>query len=252
MITDTNTQTRIDEVANGIFRISTPTHFATLGDFSFNQYLLLGEEALLFHTGQKELFSLVKGAIERVMDIESLRYISFSHFEADECGSLNYFLATAPRAEILCGRIMAMTSVSDFATRAPRILRNGEELELGRHTVRWIDTPHVPHSWDAGLLFESRTQTLLCADLFVQPGKAERPLISGDILAESEPYLRNVEYFASTSHTARTLNMLGELKPKTLACMHGSAWQGDGQRALAGLVEAVRLAGDPAQLSVQA
>jgi flavorubredoxin len=241
MITDATTRTRIDEISTGIYRINTPVTFASMGDFSFNQYLIADEEPLLFHTGQKELFPLVREAIERVMPIGRLRFISFSHFEADECGSLNSFLDSAPRSEVACGRIMALTSISDYASRPPRILADGEELNLGRHRVRWLDTPHVPHSWDAGLLLETTTGTLFCADLFVQPGRGAQPLVSRDILEESEAYRRNSGYFVESTNTEATLRRLASHKPRTLACMHGSAWTGAGEEALEGLAKAMSL-----------
>lgn len=242
MLTNSNTRTRIDEVEKGIYRINTPVSFPSMGDFSFNQYLIVDNEPLLFHTGQKELFPLVQEAIERVMPIGKLRFISFSHFESDECGSLNAFLAAAPHAETVCGRIMAMTSIGDYASRPPRILEDDEELTLGEHRIRWLDTPHVPHSWDAGLLLETMTDTLFCADLFVQPGRGDAPMIKRDLIEESEAYRQATNYFAQSSCTEATLRRLARYKPTTLACMHGSAWSGNGQKALEGLAGLMRYA----------
>ena len=156
------------------------------GGFSFNQYLVVDEEPLLFHTGPRRMFPLVREAVAAVLPVERLRHVGFSHFEADECGSLNEFLAVAPQASPLCGRIAAMVSVDDVADRPARALADGERLVLGRHTVRWLDAPHVPHAWECGFLFEERTRTLLCGDLFTQPGAEHQPLTSGDILGQSE------------------------------------------------------------------
>jgi len=185
MITNPGSKTRVDEVADGIYRISTPVDLVP-GGFSFNQYLVVDEEPLLFHTGPRRMFPLVREAVAAVLPVERLRHVGFSHFEADECGSLNEFLAVAPLASPLCGRIAAMVSVSDVADRPPRALADGELLVLGRHRVRWLDTPHVPHGWECGYLFEETSGTLLCGDLFRQPGSSHPALTSGDILGPSE------------------------------------------------------------------
>src|SRR5262245_3799111 len=156
MITNPVSGTRVDEVADGVYRISTPV--TTLpGGFTFNQYLIQDEEPLLFHSGPRRMFPLVSEAVAAVLPLERLRYVGLSHFEADECGALNEFLAAAPRAEPVCGTIAAMVAVDDFATRPARALADGEVLSLGRHQVRWLDTPHVPHAWECGFLFEEKT-----------------------------------------------------------------------------------------------
>jgi flavorubredoxin len=157
MITNSTAGTRVDEVADGIYRISTP--LATLpGGFTFNQYLVVDEEPLLFHTGPRKLFPLVSEAIAAVMPVERLRYVGLSHFEADECGALNELLAAAPSAVPVSGQVAAMVSVSDFATRPPRALADGETLALGERRVRWLDAPHVPHGWECGFLFGRRRE----------------------------------------------------------------------------------------------
>ena len=239
MITNQTSRTRIDEVAEGIYRISTPVPEA-LGGFSFNQYLIKDDEPLLFHTGPRRMFPLVREAIEAVLPIERLRHVGLSHFENDECGAINEFLAVAPQAAPVCGRIAAMVSIDDFADRKARSLADGESLVLGRHTVRWLDTPHVPHAWECGLLFEERTRTFLCGDLFTQPGAENPPLTTGDILGPSEAMRGELDYYAHAPATRATLERLADLRPSTLACMHGSAWQGDGAtliRALAAILE---------------
>jgi flavorubredoxin len=207
------------------------------GKFSFNQYLIVDDEPLLFHTGLKQLFPGVRAALARVMPPEKLRYLGLSHFESDECGALNDFLAVAPRAEPLCGRIAAMTSVGDFADRAPRALADGEELKLGRRTVRWFDSPHVPHAWECGLMMEMTTGTFLCGDLFTQGGPGEVALTESDILGPSEGFRQAMDYFAHAPHTRALLERFAHEQPRTLACMHGSAWRGDGAALLRALAE---------------
>ncbi len=234
--------TRIDEITDGIYRISTAIPPQVLpGGFTFNQYLVRDEEPLLFHSGLRKLFPAVREAIARVLPPESLRYIAFSHFEADECGALNDFLAVAPRAVPLCGSVAAMVSVNDVADRPARALADGEEVTLGRHAVRWLDTPHLPHAWECGYLFESGTRTLLCGDLFTQGGDEHAPLVETDILDPSEEMRKGMDYYAHARNTRELLDKLAATRPRTLACMHGSAWSGDGAgllRALAGALEA--------------
>src|SRR5690606_11317017 len=169
-MTSPNHTTRIDEIAPQIYRLSTPASTPDGNGFSFHQYLIVDDAPLLFHTGQRQLFPSVRAAIERVMPLSRLRYIGFSHFEADECGALNQFLALAPEAEVLCGGIGAMTSIGDFADRPPRALADGDKVSLGQKTVQWLDTPQVPHGWDCGFMMEASTATLLCGDLFTQGG----------------------------------------------------------------------------------
>jgi flavorubredoxin len=232
--------TSVDEIADGIYRITTPVRFPDGAGFTFNQYLVVDEAPLLFHTGLRRQFAGVRDAVARVMPLDRLRYIGFSHFEADECGSLNEWLAVAPAAVPLCGRVAAMTSVADVADRPPRTLGDGETLSLGRNTVRWLDTPHVPHAWECGLLFEDRTRTLLCSDLFTQGGADHPPLTESDVLGPSEALRARMDYYAHAADTRATLERLAALNPDTLACMHGSAWRGDGAgllRALAGALE---------------
>lgn len=239
MITNPQTGTRIDEIANGIYRINTPFDPGIGEAFSFNQYLVVDDEPLLFHTGPRKLFPLVSEAIAAVMPIARLRYIGFSHVEADECGAMNLLLAAAPAAQPLCSAIAAMVSMNDLADRAPRALADGETLVLGRHTLQWLDTPHVPHGWDSGLLMDTATGTFFCGDLFTQPGRGEVALTEADILGPSEAFRQPLDYYAHAPHTAATLRRLADLQPRTLACMHGSAWRGDGAALLRQLAEAV-------------
>ncbi|MFY9551948.1 MAG: MBL fold metallo-hydrolase [Thermoanaerobaculia bacterium] len=241
MLTNPQSGTNVHEIADGIFRINTPLSVVP-GGFSFNQYLIADEEPLLFHTGLRRTFPLVREAIERVMPVERLRYVAFSHFESDECGALNSFLAAAPRAVPLCGRIAAMVSVEDFADRPPRPLSDGETLSLGKHEVRWIDAPHVPHAWECGFLMENRTRTLLCGDLFTQGGVGEVPVTESDILGPSEAFRKPMDYYSHSKNAGPILEAMAAQSPTTLACMHGSAWKGDGSALLRELARALAAA----------
>ena len=242
MITNASSGTRVDEIVDGIYRISTPLA-AVPGGFSFNQYLIVDDEPLLFHTGLRRMFPLVREAIGAVMPAERLRYVSFSHFEADECGALNEFLAIAPDAVPLCGSVAAMVSVGDVADRAPRPMEDGEELSLGRRRVRWFATPHLPHAWECGFLAEETTHTLFCGDLFTQGGAEHPPLSEADILGPSESFRRQMDYYSHTKNAGAMIERLAATAPTTLACMHGSAWRGDGGKLLRALGESLEKTG---------
>ena len=236
-VTNKQAGTRIDEVAAGIYRISTP--FSEVpGGFSFNQYLLAGDQPLLFHTGPRRMSPLVKEAISSVLNVKDLLFIGLSHYESDECGSLNEFLSLAPKAVPLCGQVNAMINGDTFDKPA-RVLTDGETLSLGNHRVRWFDTPHLPHAWECGYLMEETTSTLLCGDLFTQGGADLRPLTSSDILEPSEAFRKQLDYYSHTKNIRSLIARLESTKPKVLACMHGSAWQGDGSRLLVALAESL-------------
>jgi flavorubredoxin len=240
MITHTQSGTNIAEIESGIYRINTPISIpGGPGRFSFNQYLLVGDAPFVFHSGPQQLFPLVKEAIETVLPLRRIAFVGLSHFEADECGALNHFLQAAPDCVPVCGRIAAMTSVGDFAIRPPRALADGEELKLGRHTLRWFDTPHVPHGWDCGLMLETSTRTLLCSDLFTQGGPGDVAVTEADIFAPSEEFRKSMDYFSHAPQTRPTLERLALEHPGTLACMHGSAWRGDGAGMLRSLAAAL-------------
>lgn len=239
MITDDVSRTALDEIADGIHRIHTPIAIPGGPGFNFNQYLIADDEPLLFHTGPRRLFPLVAAAVARVLPLDSLRYVAFSHFEADECGSLNDFLAAAPRAVPVCSRVAAMVSVDDVADRPARALADGEVLELGRHRVRWHDTPHVPHGWESGLLLELTSRTLLCGDLFTDGDPGPAAVTESDILAPSEAFRRRLDYFSHAPGTAATLERLAREEPRTLARMHGSVWRGDGAAMLRALARSL-------------
>jgi flavorubredoxin len=236
-ITNQESGTNVHEVADGIYRINTPVGIEGAGGFTFNQYLIMDDEPLLFHTGPRKMFPLVREAVASVLGAQSLRYIAFSHVEADECGSLNEWLAAAPQAVPLCGSVAALVSINDLADRAPRALADGESVPLGERSVRWLDAPHLPHAWDCGFLIEERTQTLLCGDLFTQGGADLPPVTESDILGPSEAFRGAMDYFSHTNQARALLEKLAATAPTTLACMHGSAWRGDGAGLLRALAD---------------
>ena len=238
-VTNSQAGTDVNEVAEGIYRISTPVRIEGAGGFSFNQYLIVDDEPLLFHTGPRKMFPLVCEAVASLLPVERLRYIAFSHVEADECGSLNEWLAVAPQSVPLCSTVAALVSISDLADRAPRALADGEAVSLGAHSVRWLDTPHLPHAWDCGFLTEERTSTLLCGDLFTQGGADLPPITEADILGPSEAFRHRMDYFSHTKNTQVLIEKLAATNPATLACMHGSAWRGDGAKLLRALADAL-------------
>ncbi|HET9207671.1 MAG TPA: MBL fold metallo-hydrolase [Burkholderiaceae bacterium] len=239
MVTDPQTGTNVHQVADGIYRINTPIVLPGAMAFNFNQYLLVDDAPLLFHTGPRQLFPHVRQAVAAVMPVERLRYVGFSHVEADECGSINDWLRVAPQAQPLCGQVAALVSMNDLADRAPRALADGEALSLGRHEVQWFDAPHVPHGWECGFLMDRRTRTLFCGDLFTQGGDGAVAITESDILGPSEAFRQPMDYYAHAPQTRAVLHKLAAAQPDTLACMHGSAWRGDGARLLRHLAEAV-------------
>ncbi len=236
-ITNKESGTNVHEIADEIYRINTPIEIPGAGGFSFNQYLIVDDESLLFHTGLRKMFPLVREAVASVIPLERLRYIGFSHVEADECGSLNEWLAAAPESVPLCGAVAAMVSIGDLADREPRALADGELLSLGRHSVRWFDTPHLPHAWECGFLLEEQTSTLLCGDLFTQGGADLPPITESDILGPSEAFRKQMDYFSHTKNARAMLERLASTNPTTLACMHGSAWRGNGAKLLRALAD---------------
>ena len=225
--------TSIDEIAAGIYRINTGVSAIDVpGGFSFNQYLVTDAQPLLFHTGLRGIFDATRAAIETVMPVRRLRYLAVSHFEADECGALNELMAVAQDAVPVCSAIGAMVSVGDQATRAPSAMTDGAKLALGKHTLRWLDAPHLPHGWDCGYMFDETTRTLFCGDIFTQPGSETPALTENDILEPSEAMRKALDYFAHGKDTPALMGKLAATQPTTLACMHGSAWTGDGASLL--------------------
>lgn len=232
---------RVTEIATDTYRIST---FHPDYGIQFNQFLIKDDEPFLMHTGFRRMFESTLDAVRSIIDPATLRWIGFSHFEADECGALNEWLKVAPRAQAVCSMVGAMVSVSDYANREPRGLEDAEVLSTGRHRLRFLATPHVPHSWDAGLFFDETGQTLLCSDLFFQPGDPT-PLTVDVVTPAREsihaslagPLAKDMPY---TPYTDSTLQRLAALNPKVLAVMHGSSFRGDGARAIRDLAAAIK------------
>jgi flavorubredoxin len=224
--------THIDEIGDGVYRVHTALPPAVVpGGFSFNQYLVVDDEPLLFHTGPRSIFAGVRAAIAKVMPIEKLRHVAFSHYEADECGAMDAILALAPGATPLASRTQAMIN-GDAFERRPRALADGEAVSTGKRRFRWLDTPHVPHAWECGYLFEETTRTLLCGDLFTQNGSGDAPIVDTDILGPSTAFAKVMDYWARSPTTGAVLERLAALEPTTLACMHGHAWRGNGGKLL--------------------
>jgi flavorubredoxin len=226
---------RIDEIAPDLFRVSI---YVPQFDLQFNHFVIRDDEPLLFHTGMRKMFPEVRDAVATLIDTAALRWISWSHFEVDECGALNEWLAVAPNAQAICSQVGAMVNIEDFANRPPVGLSKNDVIETGRHRYRFVPTPHLPHGWDAGVLFEEKSGVLLCSDLFHQVGDVE-PVTSNDVLGrwdaavaayQQHPVL--MDYVPLTPDTRRRLNELADLQPKILAAMHGSTFIGDGAAAL--------------------
>lgn len=231
-------ETRITEIAPLIYRFSTfVPQIAPPAGFTFNQFLVLGDEPLLFHTGLHRMFPYVQAALSRIMSPARLRWICFGHYEADECGAMNEWLSIAPNAEVAHGQTACLVSLNDVAVRPPRILADDEVIDLGAdRRVRYIDTPHVPHGWEAGVLYEEASGTLLCGDLFTQLGDAG-PLTEDDVVG---PAIAAEDLFHASSltpTTGATIRRLAGLSPRTLALMHGPSFSGDGAAALRALAD---------------
>jgi flavorubredoxin len=229
-------ETSVHEIARGIFRLSTLVPgIASPAGFTFNQFLVMGDEPLLFHTGPRRMFPLVLAAVSRLMRPEQLRWISFGHVEADECGSMNDWLALAPQAQVAHGATGVDTQLNDLADRAPRVLQNGEVIDLGGgKRMRYIDTPHTPHAWDSGIMFEESTGTLLCGDLFTQLGTGPT-LVTGDIVGPAIAAEDMFRYSSLNPDMGTTIRGLASLSPRTLGLMHGPSFEGDGSAALRAL-----------------
>src|SRR5689334_4108272 len=231
-------QTKINEIAEGIYRLSTfVPEIAAPAGFTFNQFLVLGDEPLMFHTGLRKIFGLNREALAKIIAPERLRWIGFGHFEADECGAMNEWLSVAPQAQLAHGPVGCMVSLNDWADRAPRQLADGETIDLGGgKRVRYIDTPHTPHGWDAGVLYEESTQTLMCGDLFTQLGNGPA-LTDGDIVGPAIAAEDLFKYSSLNPNMGTTIRGLSELAPRTLALMHGPSFTGNGAAALRALAD---------------
>jgi flavorubredoxin len=221
--------TRIDEIAEGIHRIATYTDLLTM-----NQFLVDGDEPLLFHTGFRALFADVRDAVASIVSLDRLRWIAFGHVEADECGSLNEWLAEAPNATVAHGSLGVVVQVADLADRPPHGLADGDVIDTGSHQLRYVATPHVPHGWDAGVLYDEATGTLLCGDLLHHYGDAA-PLAGDDVLERALEAEDFAHATALTPQTGPTLRRLANLQPAALGIMHGSSYVGDASRLLGAL-----------------
>lgn len=224
-------RTSIDEIADSVFQITTRLPDIMPGGFTLNQFLIRDDEPLLFHTGPRGMFGLVKNAVAEVIDPTTLKWIGFSHLEADECGSLNEWLAIAPKASPLCSSMGAQVFLMDSADRPARGLANGERLQIGARTVRWLDAPHVPHGEDCGYLFEETGRTFFCGDLFAQVGSDLPVCTTDDIFAASE-VLRERFPYAPVRNASEIVERLALTEPALLACMHGASHRGDGAALL--------------------
>jgi flavorubredoxin len=233
-------QTQLDEIADGIYRLSTCVPDAAPGGFTFNQFLINGDDPLLFHTGPRGMFPLVSRTIARVIPLDRIRWITFGHLESDECGAMNEFLAAAPRAQVAHGALGCMVSLDDLCDRPPRKLADGEIIDLGGKRIRHIDTPHVPHNWEARVLFEETTKTLLCGDLFTHTGDGPA-LTDSDIVGPALAAEELFHFTALTVITAETIRRLERLRPQALAPMHGSSTRTRCGEALANLADAYEL-----------
>jgi flavorubredoxin len=231
-------ETKVNEIADGIYRLSTfVPDIAPPAGFTFNQFLVLGDEPLMFHTGLRKMFPLNRAALARILPPERLRWIAFGHFESDECGAMNEWLATAPRAQGAHGQTGCLVSLNDFADRPPRALNDGETIDLGGgKRVRYIDTPHTPHGWDAGVLYEESTGTLLCGDLFTQLGDGPA-LTEGDVVGPAVAAEDLFQYSSLSPNMGTAIRALAGLAPRTLALMHGPSFSGDGGAALRALAD---------------
>jgi len=235
-------QSRVAEIAPDVYRLST---FHSEGGMQFNQFLIKDDEPFLMHTGLKKMFPITLEGVASIIDPSKLRWVGFSHFESDECGALNEWLRVAPHAQAVCSFVGTVVTVNDFADREARALQDGEVLEIGRHRLRFLATPHVPHGWDAGLFFDETDRTLLCSDLFFHPGNPE-PLTEADVVGRAResiiagltsPLAKDMPY---TPYTDSTLRRLADLEPRTLAVMHGSSFHGDGRGAILDLAKIIK------------
>jgi len=242
------TQSNVDEIVDGIYRISTWIPGVTADGFTFNQFLVVADEPLLFHTGPRGMFPLVAEAVAQVLPVKSLRWITFGHVESDECGSMNMWLTAAPNSQVAHGALGCDVSLNDLCDRPPRALAEGEVIDLGGKRVRQISTPHVPHGWEAQVLYEETTGTLFCGDLFTQVGGG-KALTTDDVVEPALAAERMFHGTCLTPHTGQILRALGDLTPRTLAIMHGRSFQGDGKRALHDLAAGYeKLASDSSRL----
>jgi flavorubredoxin len=241
-VTNSQSGTNVHEIADRIYRISTPVPPSLIpGGFTFNQILVVDDDPLLFHTGPRKMFPLVREAVAHVLGAaDKLRWVGFSHVESDESGAINEWLAIAPRAEAVCSMTAAMVSMNDLADRPPKPLADGQELAIGDKRLRWLDAPHLPHNWECGYMIETTTRTLLCGDLFTHAGNDVPPLTDADVLGPAEGMRKAMpESVALDPGARKILEKLASTQPTTLALMHGSSYRGDGRALLLALADAL-------------
>ncbi|HSR68799.1 MAG TPA: MBL fold metallo-hydrolase [Acidobacteriota bacterium] len=225
---------KVDEIGAGIYRISA---YVAEFDLQFNHFLLTDDEPMLYHSGLRGMFEEIREGVASVIDPSKLRWVGFSHFESDECGSLNRWLEIAPQARPVCSQVGALVSVNDYAIREPRGMADGEVLETGERRYRLCRTPHLPHGWDAAVMYEESSKTLLCSDLFHQSGQVE-PITESDIVGRSGRAMREyqagvlADYSPYTHYTEASFKKLADISPETLAVMHGSSFRGNARQAL--------------------
>jgi len=233
-------RTQIDEISPGFYRLATPIapeHFP--GGFSYGQFLIADDEPLLYHAGARRMFGCMKAAVESVLPFDQLRWLSFGHGETDESGAMLDILDAAPGCHVLGGRMLSRLVVDDAAPRPAEVLLHGETRKLGRHEVMWLDTPHLPHNWEAGMMFETTTRTLMCGDLFTLFGNDHPVMTTDDLLEPSEQLRRKVPYYSNPAAARPKLEEIADLKPAYVAGMHGPVWQGDGRDLLLRLADAL-------------
>ncbi len=238
-------QTKTDEIANGVYRFSTAVEGIGPEPFTFNQFLIDADEPMMFHLGHRGFFGMISEAVARVTPLRRIRWLGFGHVEADECGSMNAWLAAAPDAQVVHSQTGCMVSLTDLADRPPRALADGEVLDLGGKRARWLDTPHVPHGWEAGVLFEETASTLFCGDLLAHGGDGAA-LTEVDITGPAMSSEDAFHAMTMAPATGPTLPRLADIAPATLALMHGSSFRGDGAPALRRLAQYCEAARPPA------
>lgn len=240
--------TTINEIAPDLFRLSI---YVPDFDMQFNHFLVRDEEPLLFHAGLKAMFPELRKAMATLIDPVRLKYIAWSHFESDECGALNEWLQLAPEAQPVCTLVGKLVSVDDFSIRPARGMTGEDVLSTGKYRYRFYRSPHIPHGWDAGLLFEETRKTLFCSDLFHHFGDVAATT-SSDLIEPTRKAMQQMQqgplagYMPYTRQTEGVLHSLAELKPETLAVMHGSSFRGPGDRLLTDLAGVIKENFDPA------
>jgi flavorubredoxin len=233
---------QIDEIATDLFRLSV---YVPDFDMQFNHFLVRDEEPLLFHAGLKGMFPALKEGLAKLIDPTKLRHIAWSHFESDECGALNEWLHLAPQAQPVCTLVGKLVSVDDFSIRPAFGMTSENVLPTGKFRYRFYRSPHIPHGWDAGVLFEETRKTLFCSDLFHHFGNPGA-VTTSDLIEPTQKAMRQMNqgplagYMPYTRQTEGVLRSLADLKPETLAVMHGSSYVGKSDQLLTDLAGVIK------------